>query len=121
MNNLSKDIVTVCKMKLIDLRTELLDQLAQQRKEHMERDVGRDDIDASQEVLAEHQFLTTNTRIRKQIIEIDHALGRIERGIFGVCEETEEPIEASRLMAIPWTRVSLEGAELREERSKRFA
>lgn len=121
MTMVSNDVLNTCKEKLIELRTDLMDQLAHQRKEHMERDGGRDDIDASQEALAEHHFLTTTSRIRQQIMEIDYALGRIENGNYGVCEETEEPIEMSRLLAIPWTRVSLEGAEIREERTKRFA
>ena len=115
------NLVAVCRHKLIELRAELIDQLANRRQEHMERDTGRDDIDASQEALAEHQFLTTSNRMRKQIEEIDFALARIEDGQFGICEETEEPIESRRLLAVPWTRVSLEGAEIREERLKRFA
>jgi DnaK suppressor protein len=53
--------------------------------------------------------------------EIESALGRIESGIFGLCEETEEPIEAERLLAIPWTRLSIEGAEIRESMNKRYA
>lgn len=39
---------------------------------------------------------------------------RIEKGTFGKCEETDEPIEPQRLIAIPWTRLSVEGAEIRE-------
>ena len=49
------------------------------------------------------------------------ALARIEQGTFGVCEETEEVIESERLLAIPWTRLSIEGAEIREAVSRRFA
>jgi DnaK suppressor protein len=48
-------------------------------------------------------------------------LGRIEKGTYGVCEETEEPIEVERLRAIPWTRLSIEGAELREALEHRYA
>jgi DnaK suppressor protein len=48
------------------------------------------------------------------LIEIEFALARIENGQYGVCEETEEFIEHERLLAIPWTRFSIEGAEIRE-------
>ena len=45
----------------------------------------------------------------------------MEQGIFGICEETEEQIEIERLLALPWTRLSIEGAEIREAVRKRFA
>ena len=41
--------------------------------------------------------------------------------LFGICEETEEVIEPERLRAIPWTRLSIEGAEIRESVNKRYA
>jgi DnaK suppressor protein len=49
------------------------------------------------------------------------ALSRIESGTYGICEETEEQIEHERLLAIPWTRLSIEGAEIRESIKKRYA
>ena len=41
--------------------------------------------------------------------------------IEGTVEETEELIEPERLRAIPWTRLSIEGAEIRESLTKRYA
>lgn len=35
--------------------------------------------------------------------QIDDALGRIEAGTFGVCEECGQPITKSRLQAVPYT------------------
>ena len=49
------------------------------------------------------------------------ALSRIDSGTYGICEETEEVVEAERLLAIPWTRLSIEGAEIRESLNKRYA
>jgi RNA polymerase-binding transcription factor DksA len=43
------------------------------------------------------------------LVELVEALRRIERGTYGCCELTGEPIEAERLQAIPWTRYSLSG------------
>jgi RNA polymerase-binding transcription factor DksA len=40
------------------------------------------------------------------LYEIDEALNRIRNGIYGKCEVTGKPIEATRLEAIPWTRFS---------------
>ena len=43
------------------------------------------------------------------VVEVIEAIRRIERGTYGRCELTGEPIEAERLRAIPWTRFSLAG------------
>ena len=59
--------------------------------------------------------------MRNQLLEIEFALARIENGEFGICEETNEPIEEQRLLTIPWTRLSIEGAEIRERYKKHYA
>ena len=47
--------------------------------------------------------------------EIDEALGKIEEGTYGQCEETGEVINKRRLERVPWTRLSLEAAQEQEE------
>lgn len=84
-------------------------------------DLSGDEIDQTNAVMTENTILSFQQKIREQLMEIESALGRIEQGTFGICEETEEPIEIERLMALPWTRLSIEGAELREAVRKRFA
>lgn len=54
---------------------------------------------------------------KKLLSEIDHALAKFERGTFGLCEGTGEPIGFKRLELRPWTRFSLEYKE-RLEREK---
>lgn len=82
---------------------------------------GGDEGDQTIRVLAEQEFLSMHERLRSQLMEIESALARIESGAFGYCEETEEEIEPERLRAIPWTRLSIEGAEIRESVNKRYA
>ena len=38
---------------------------------------------------------------------IEEALGRIEKGTYGLCRDCGEPIAPARLNAIPWTRVCI--------------
>jgi RNA polymerase-binding protein DksA len=45
---------------------------------------------------------------RRELIEIDRALQRIEHGTYGICEGTGEPIPKPRLEAIPHARYSVE-------------
>ena len=121
MNAIPPYILTVCKQKLLETKAHLLDRMRMYQNEYRERERGGDEMDLVVDSLAESQFVNTNERLRHQILEIEFALAKIERGQYGVCEETDEPIETERLLAIPWTRLSIEGAELREELSKRYA
>jgi DnaK suppressor protein len=112
---LNQEIVQICRKKLINLKQDLLNRSRELRIQFATNDKSTgDEIDQSVAFLAEHNFLVSQDRIRIQLAEIEMALARIETGKFGVCEETNEPIEADRLLAIPYTRLSVEGAELRE-------
>ena len=120
---LSKDIIFKCKQKLLELKVELLNRVRDTRASLNLNDDNRggDEGDQTLRALAEDEFLRNNERLRKQLLEIEMALSRIESGTYGICEETEEMIETERLVAIPWTRLSIEGAEIRESMNKRYA
>ena len=62
--------------------------------------------------------LRTRDRARKLISKIDQALGRVENGTYGYCEETGEPIGLRRLQARPIATMSIEAQE-RHERMER--
>jgi DnaK suppressor protein len=64
--------------------------------------------------------LRARDRQRKLIAKIDAALGRIEDGSYGYCEETGEPIGLKRLDARPIATLSLEAQERHERREKVF-
>ncbi len=121
MGAVSERILKVCKEKLLNTKAELLNRVRDNYRDYQSRDRGGDETDQAVDSLAEDHFLNTQDRLRKQLLDIEVALAKIDRGIYGICEETDEPIEPDRLLAIPWTRLSVEGAELREELSKRYA
>lgn len=114
-------IIQACKEKLIEKKAEILNRVRQNYSDYSSRDRGGDETDQALDVLAEDQFLTTQERLREQLLDVEIALAKIQKGVYGVCEETEELIEPDRLLAIPWTRLSIEGAEIREDLSKRYA
>ncbi len=121
MEHISKSVLQVCREKLIEAKSDILNRLKHDYMEYQSRDRGGDETDLALDMLAESQFLTNQDRMRKRLIDIEMALAKISAGNYGICEETEEPIEVERLLAIPWTRLSVEGAEIREDVSKRFA
>jgi DnaK suppressor protein len=62
--------------------------------------------------------LRTRDRQRKLISKIDEALGRIDDGSYGFCEETGEPIALRRLEARPIATLSVEAQERHERRER---
>lgn len=103
-----------CKEKLISEKEELLNTLKVNGRPP-EGDVHTGDFgDQNIRAIDEHQWLLFQNRLRKRLLEVESALYRLESGSFGMCEETEQQIELERLLTIPWTRLSLEGAKLRE-------
>jgi len=64
--------------------------------------------------------LRTRDRERKLIRKIDEAIGRIEDGSYGYCQETGEQIGVKRLEARPVATLSLEAQERRERREKQY-
>ena len=62
--------------------------------------------------------LRARDRQRKLIAKIDSALGRIEDGTYGYCEETGEPISLKRLDARPIATLSVEAQERHERRER---
>jgi len=62
--------------------------------------------------------LRARDRQRKLIAKIDEALGRIEDGSYGYCEETGEPISLRRLEARPIATLSVEAQERHERRER---
>lgn len=118
---ISAKLVEECRQKLLKAKGEILNRVREARLNLDNEDKGGDEGDQTVRVLAEAEFLNMHERLRGQLMEIESALARVENGSFGICEETEEPIEPERLRAIPWTRLSIEGAEIRESVNKRYA
>jgi DnaK suppressor protein len=121
-SSLNFQIINECRNKLILMKEDILNRIRGAKLEVSAQDkMSGDEIDQTVAQAIENEFAMKQNRLRFQLIEIETALAKIQRGEFGVCEETNEPIEAQRLLAIPYTRLSIEGAELREAMNKRFA
>lgn len=114
MVTVQESITQECKHRLLAAKADLMNRFHSHFRDFRERETGGDEADQTVSLLAENHLFITQQRLRFQLLEIEYALMRIEKGTFGICEETEEPIEKDRLLAIPWTRLSIEGAEIRE-------
>ncbi len=108
-----------CKIKLLKVREESMNGLAALNPSLTTEMVG-DEADLASAHISQTQALNQRDKFLAKIKEIDEALSRLDSGNYGICEETGEDIEEKRLLAIPWTRLSLEGAEVREREQKRY-
>lgn len=118
---LTDALISECREKLLATKADLLNRVKEARGKLDQFERGGDEADQTMRILAEQEVMSQTDRLRSQLMEIESALGRIENGSYGFCEETEEMIETERLKAIPWTRLSIEGAEIRESVDKRYA
>jgi RNA polymerase-binding protein DksA len=53
------------------------------------------------ETLELEKRLTLENRIRKELAAVEHALEKIEKGTYGICDNCGEPINVERLEALP--------------------
>jgi RNA polymerase-binding transcription factor len=78
------------------------------RKKENVRSIGGDSVpdagDASSEGEVREQQAREAGNASDTLKEVRLALARIDAGSFGLCEKGDEPIDAKRLEAIPWTR-----------------
>jgi DnaK suppressor protein len=105
--------------KLLAWKAELMDD----SRETIEglQDSGRnvpDIADRASEETDRALELRTRDRQRKLVAKIDSALRRIDKGEYGYCEETGEPISLKRLDARPIATLSLEAQERHERRER---
>ena len=95
---------------LASKRRELVD-----RVENLERQMlTKDDCshaDAADAASAQENRLRAGGMVeqhRRNIMEVDAALRRLESGRYGVSETTGEPIDYDRLVLVPWARVGVD-------------
>jgi DnaK suppressor protein len=116
------EIISECKNKLMLMREDILNRIRSAKFDFSAQEkMSGDEIDQTVAQINENNFLLAQSRLRQQFVEIEFALARIQNGTYGICEETQEIIETERLLALPFTRLSLEGAELRESFQKKLA
>jgi len=105
------------KSKLLSARADLVARRAEQLRARLELvSEVEDEGDSSLRANTEDELVTRVESEHAQLTEIDRALEKLQAGTYGLDEETGEPIEYERLLALPWTRYSVETQEALERR-----
>ena len=111
--------LTYFKEKLLKWKDELLSESMQTVEHLKEENWNEPDLNDRASIEADTNFeLRTRDRYRKLIDKIEAALQRIDKGTYGYCDESGEPIGLKRLDARPIATLSIEAQE-RHERFER--
>lgn len=115
MDHLTGEQIESLRNRLLDERGRLLAAEPGPAAETTPPDVG----DVQDAAAIEAAQLTEHTLVEHghvRLREIDAALLRMREGSYGICEVTEEPIPAARLLAFPTARTTVEAqAQLERE------
>jgi DnaK suppressor protein len=96
---------------LTEQRDELSIRISERRTEvHIDREPDDEAAQASDSSTKE-MAVATLERERRTLSEIEGALARIRKGVYGICASCGEPIPDARLKALPWARVCVRCAE----------
>ena len=86
-------------------------------REH-QKDDGMDTYDLASDARDQEISVILTDRVRDKLAAIDEALGRIDDGSYGACEECGLDIAEGRLVALPFTRLCVSCQSDRERESK---
>jgi RNA polymerase-binding transcription factor DksA len=105
--------------RLVALRDELID--SHHDLQAKAREIQPDAIKSEPSELGTDTFqrdyaLGMASTEQEQLAEVIAAIERIKNGTYGICEITREPIPIERLEAVPWTRCTVEGQRILEQR-----
>jgi RNA polymerase-binding protein DksA len=68
--------------------------------------------DDATDVAEQAKTLALHTHLEGMLKEVDRAIGRIEKGTYGMCEKCGKPIGDARLQAMPWVTLCIEHAKI---------
>ncbi len=109
MKHLTKKQLRGLEERLYEVRREILGDV-EKSKVHTKEigDDGTQDIaDMAADTYSRQVLMDLGERERERLREVEAAFQRIEEGLYGICEESDEPIPYSRLEAIPYARYTV--------------
>ena len=109
--------------RLLHRRGELLRHTEQERTDMNEQltknqGVVNDVGDASVVDMNMDYFLALADQDRRELLEINDALARMQRGDFGICQSCENPIALERLEKLPHARLCIDCQATSESRGR---
>jgi RNA polymerase-binding transcription factor DksA len=79
-----------------------------------------DDAEVAEKQRVSNAALQELDFLKGRLKLVERAMAKIEEGVYGLCEESDEPIGFERLTVVPWARFSVHVQELRERKMREF-
>ncbi|MFN2543595.1 MAG: TraR/DksA family transcriptional regulator [Actinomycetota bacterium] len=89
------------------LRTEIYQQGFDPDSDEFGGELDRGFADSAHSTAERGRLLSLVGELRENLKDVEHALAKVPRGTYGVCERCGEPIGEERLEAIPWARLCI--------------
>jgi DnaK suppressor protein len=107
---------------LLKQRSEILNKTDQFKAESAVENMAQgDEVDLAVSELSLSMTLHLKERETQLLQKIDRALGKIEEGSFGFCEQCDEPLHINRLKARPVANLCIACKEEQESKERIFA
>ena len=74
--------------------------------------------DVGTETFEREKDLSILERVESELVDIEHAMRRLEDGTYGTCEACGRPIDEARLEAMPATRLCLDDQAVAEREAR---
>jgi DnaK suppressor protein len=95
--------------KLLERRQHILDKLGHYEEDlaWLEQSRSPEFSEEAQEETAANSLKALDQQERRELADIQRALGKIDEGTYGMCERCEEEIGLPRLKALPMVRLCI--------------
>ena len=93
--------VLVAEVKRLSDELKLTQDSASSQEERREGSPFGKREEEAMETLELEKRLALENRIRQELAKVEHALDKIEKGTYGVCDNCGKPIDPARLEALP--------------------
>jgi DnaK suppressor protein len=104
--------------KLRDMYSEVAEEVTESKQELSRIEDNHDPLDTASRSEMQQLELRKMERLSKLLYKIEASLRDIERGDYGYCRETGEPIGLLRLLARPTATLSIEAKQRQEHLEK---
>jgi len=102
------------RQRLADLRDSLVDAMNGVQRDNLRNSseggsaFGQHQADAGSDAYDRDFALNMLSQEQDSLYEIDEAISRLDRGVYGICEMSGQAIPEERLMAIPFARLTVD-------------
>ena len=118
---MDQDFVEQMKVKLLDMKAEILRKLLSEDEEFqdiVDKDDSKDLVDIASSDIDKSTLEALGSQELRRLRLIEAALARIENGKYGICLKSGQPIPRERLEAIPYALYRIEYQNEVERRNR---